>query len=547
MYRNKKSASLVGCFLASLAASHVTADPFAEKDVPFDKLSWVTTHNSYEKINQNLKEIPQQLNDGVRGFMLDLYYKPQFSGANAIRVCHKELMCYGSFANQLKNEFLPFLQKNKNEVVTLFLETYITRAQLQTLFDSIPHVADVAFDPANFGPAAWPTRGQMVQKNNRLIIFTDNAGVAGTYTVNGRPVKVLHDRQWLVQNRWDTLGPVASNILAAHDFSCPTRWSDVPLATAEVSANTGKRWNRLFLMNQFHHVTSTISDSAAYDNNLTYLLRRADNCGRQPNFIGVNNYRNGDLDSYAKALSIGGIYFWEGNRADSKQDAVCVIPRGQRTLSLASAGCENDEARSLSLSGIYKGTRIRLFDSASGSRADDHVIIDVKRDIGITEKVVVPTFEQTVNNDTYQAVFVRNNGLDGKVSRIQVERTPDDFSDAAIAMHEGNNATQNLDCVVPFHYGHTMKMTSNSFRCSNDEIRSATILKAKAGTSFTLTGHPAGDFSQGVTTVTILRDIRTPVVVPSFNRSYQDQHVKVENQRGAIDGKVSFGYIWGSR
>lgn len=126
------------------------------------------------------------------------------------------------------------------------------------------------------------------------------------------------------------------------------------------------------------------------------------------------------------------------------------------------------------------------------------MIIDVKRDIGITEKVVVPTFEQTVNNDTYQAVFVRNNGLDGKVSRIQVERTPDDFSDAAIAMHEGNNATQNLDCVVPFHYGHTMKMTSNSFRCSNDEIRSATILKAKAGTSFTLTGHPAGDFGAHV-------------------------------------------------
>jgi hypothetical protein len=34
-------------------------------DKPFNENYWVTTHNSYEKINQNLKEMPQQLNDGV--------------------------------------------------------------------------------------------------------------------------------------------------------------------------------------------------------------------------------------------------------------------------------------------------------------------------------------------------------------------------------------------------------------------------------------------------------------------------------------------------
>ena len=120
MNTRKRSTGLIGGFLTFLMTSHAIADPFAQKDLPFDQLSWVTTHNSYEKINQNLQEIPQQLKDGVRGFMLDLYHDDTYAHRDAIRVCHKKI-CYGSFANQLGNEFLPFLHGNRNEIVTLFL------------------------------------------------------------------------------------------------------------------------------------------------------------------------------------------------------------------------------------------------------------------------------------------------------------------------------------------------------------------------------------------------------------------------------------------
>lgn len=546
MYRYKRLAGFIACFLASFTASHVAANPFAKADLPFDQLSWVTTHNAYEKINQNLKEIPQQLSDGVRGFMLDLYHNDKHAGPDDIRVCHKSI-CYGSFANQLRNEFLPFLQNNRSEIVTLFLETYITRDQLQKFLNSFPQVADVAFNPDNFPAGSWPTAGQMAQKNNRLLIFTDRSEVAGTYTVNGRQIKVLYDQDWLVQNHWATLGAVASSIHAAHNFSCPSRWEHLPLTTAKVYSGTGKQWNRLFLMNQFHYATSTTADSASYDNNLTYLMRRTANCGVTPNFIGINNYRNGDTLPYTQALSQGGIYLWEQDNANTAGDTVCVIPRRAQTLRLPANGCENDEARSLSLTGIAKGTRITLFDNASGDRQDDHLIIDVKRDIGMNEKVVIGSFEASRTTDAYKAVFVRNNGLAGKVSRVEVGTTPVDFSDASIALYEGNNATQNLDCVVPFHYGHTVKMKSNGFGCSNDEIRSAKIIKAKAGAEFTLTGHPGGSFNEGRTNVIVLRDITTPVVIPSFNRSYQDQNVKVMNHTKAIDGKISFGYIGGKK
>jgi hypothetical protein len=58
------------CASVTLGAHAALVD---SRDKPFNEYSWVTTHNSYEKINQNLKEMPAQLKDGVRGFMIDIY------------------------------------------------------------------------------------------------------------------------------------------------------------------------------------------------------------------------------------------------------------------------------------------------------------------------------------------------------------------------------------------------------------------------------------------------------------------------------------------
>lgn len=534
--------------LFSFATVTAHAASLDSRNKPFNEYSWVTTHNSYEKINQNLKEIPAQLQDGVRGFMLDLYvetFDPR--PEQRIKVCHKQLACYGPLSAQLKNEFLPFLQKNPQEVVTLFLETYVERQHLQEVFDTLPGLADVSFDPANFAPDQWPTIAQMAARNNRLILLTDKRGVTGDYWVKGKKITVLFDQDWIVQNRWDTLGNVASSIESTHDWSCPTRWGNLPLNTEKVATSTGKQWKRLFLMNQFHPGTSTVFDSASYDNNLTYLKRREDNCAVTPNYVGINNYRSGETHRYTAALNNGGIYLHEGRQATRAQDIVCVIPVRAGVVDRKANGCENDEARSMSLSGVEKGTRIQLFDSGSGNTQDDHITIDVKRDIGIRERVVIGSFESDVSNRDYQAVYNRNNGLDGKTSRIVISRTPTDFSDASVAFYEGVNAGENLDCVIPFSSRHTVKMTSNSHGCSNDEIKSARIIKAKAGTSFTLTGHPQGDFKEGRTTVEVLRDITLPVVIATFNSSYSNADVKVTNYSKAVGGKVSFAYINGAR
>jgi hypothetical protein len=534
--------ALASAFSIAAFSAHASV---TAPDKPFNENHWITTHNSYEKINQHLQKMPQQLKDGVRGFMLDLYVDSGKTGANRIKVCHKTIACYGPFANHLKNEFIPFLKANPTEVVTVFLETYVGRDDLQQVFDSIPELGNYSFNPANFPAAGWPTPREMAALNNRLILMTDKREVSGNYTVNGKTVSVLFDQDWIVQNHWATLGPIASSIEKAHDWSCPTRWAGIPLDTKTVAVSTQKNWPRLFLMNQFHTVTSTIPDSAAYDNNLTYLMRRANNCGVTPNFVGVNNYRSGDLQSYTQALTHGGIYLWEVGNADKKQDAVCAIPAGNKTLRFPTGGCENDEARSMSLSGIKKGARITLFDNADGKRHDDYTVIDIKRDISRSEEVVIGSFETSSNDSTYQAVYIRNNVLNGKVSRVEIGLTPIDFSDATIAMYESNNASQNLDCTVPFNRAHHFGMKNNSYGCSNDEIRSAKIIKAKAGTRFSVTGHPEGNFSQGRTSVTIKRDITYPVIIPSFNRSFENADVKVD-AKGSLDGKISYGYFNGA-
>lgn len=385
----------------------------------------------------------------------------------------------------------------------------------------------------------------MAALNNRLIMLTDKREVAGDYWAQGKKITVLFDQDWIVQNHWATLGNVASNIESAHNWSCPTRWGNLPLSTKTVAASTGKQWKRLFLMNQFHPATSTTLDSAAYDNNLTYLKRREDNCGGKPNYVGINNYKSGEIERYTNALNNGGIYLHEGPNATRAQDLVCVIPVRPGVVNMSANGCENDEARSMSLSGVAKGTRIQLYDNASGNTQDDHITVDIMRDIGIHERVVLPGFEADVSNSHYRAVYNRNNGLNGKVSRVVIGKTPTDFSDATVAFYEGNNASQNLDCVIPFNFQYTMKLSSR-YGCSNDEIKSAKIIKAKAGTSFTLTGSPEGGYSQGRVSVQIMRDITSPIVIPTFNSSYSNADVKVTNYKEPVSGKVSFAYINGA-
>jgi hypothetical protein len=527
-----------------------TAPGINDFSKPFSQYTWVTAHNAY--VN-NMRE---QLARGVRGFMLDLHY---IEGVNdrtkKVRLCHLQSQggstCFGDqkvFLDELNNTFLPFLKNNPSAVLTFHLESYISHAQLQEVFNQVnPELGAYVFNPADFKTRDWPPLQDMISRNKRLVIASSMDATAGNFNIGNANFAIVKNTDYTVENTYNI-----GTTVFVHDWSCHSRNDDL-LSTS--FANISPLWPRLFVMNQFHSWGGSQADAGNIDNNLTYLMRRVEQyCAgpsnhKNPNFIALDFNQVGDGFPYAAALSQGGLYFYERNNASTAGDTVCVLPANHNyDLRLPTKGCENDEARSLQLRGVRAGTRITLYDSPDANRQDDFVIIDIKSTIPLKSSITINSFETSQSTDWVNVMAFHNNGLDGKVSRIRVGRTPavNDFSDAAIVFYEGNNGTQNIVCTVPFvkHSNFQMGYGNNAYGCDNDEIRSGRIISAKKNSLFAFAGHPGGNYSQGRATVTIKQDIVMPVLVPSFNRSYEDSNVKVVvDYGGNLDGKISYGWF----
>jgi hypothetical protein len=376
---------------------------------------------------------------------------------------------------------------------------------------------------------------------------------AGGYGIGGKTVTILPDSTNDVENTYN-LG----NTVLSHDWKCQSRYADLDLSLRKVD---GTR-NRLFVLNQFHAFGSSTAHAGDKDNNLTWLQRRVERyCGeptgwRKPNYLAIDFNQVGDAFPYAAALSQGGLYFYEGNGADRDRDTTCVLPGGQHrdgngveyNFELPAKGCERDEIRSMELEGISAGTRIEFYDSPNADRQDDFTIIDVKQSVPMGTRVSVDSLEGSSENFWYRKLAVHNNGLDGKVSRIKVTATPakEDFSDAMIVFYEEVNATQNIVCTVPFARDQRFQMGAgnNSYGCDNDEIDSAKIIKAKAGSYFSVTGSPQGGFSQGLAEVQVKKDILTPVIVGNFESNFENEYIKVRRCHGhKLGGQISFAYL----
>jgi hypothetical protein len=112
------------------------------------------------------------------------------------------------------------------------------------------------------------------------------------------------------------------------------------------------------------------------------------------------------------------VVFFEGNNAE--RDYVCnVSMESEKTLNFKKhRECVNDEVRSLILYDMPARRTLRLFDSPDGSRRDDWVEIVAKRKVS---KKQINTFERSFEDADVRVTYHRDNGLDGKVSRLEVE------------------------------------------------------------------------------------------------------------------------------
>jgi hypothetical protein len=131
-----------------------------------------------------------------------------------------------------------------------------------------------------------------------------------------------------------------------------------------------------------------------------------------------------DLDGKVSRLEVtsgdrlqGVATFYEGNWG--LQNKVCDLQISSREIRFVGHGsCDNDEAQSVVLSMVPAGTILRIFDDADCETGDDYITIRVTRDVF---RLTVGTFERSFENADAVSTYRRRNGLDGKVSCVQIE------------------------------------------------------------------------------------------------------------------------------
>ena len=297
------SAALAACTGGTIDGIVVGADDGGAPPPPerrFDQVTWLTSHNAFANKDDSPLIVPNQaqglraqLDAGVRAFMLDIHYwEPpallcvitlgQNCPPPGVYLCHGECESLPNVAQALTPKPLSgaletvrgFLVEHPDEVVTVFLEDYVSADQLRDVITQVGGLAELVFDPEapewSVHARGWPTVAAMIAADKRLVLFTDNAG-------NDNVAGVQHDAQYTVQNYW--------SIGNGDAYECVSRWSDIPLDQTE----TG--WDRLFVMSHFRDIP--FADNAALDNTYDNLARRVDEycapaAGKAPHFVAVD-------------------------------------------------------------------------------------------------------------------------------------------------------------------------------------------------------------------------------------------------------------------
>lgn len=108
----------------------------------------------------------------------------------------------------------------------------------------------------------------------------------------------------------------------------------------------------------------------------------------------------------------GIIAFYDGNGATGQMLQAVEDAPGQDFRP-----ARDNTVRSLKMHNVRPGAEIRLYDSPDGSTSDDFSIINVKR---VAPEYIVQSFERSYEDEYVRVTFIRNNGLDGQISRIRI-------------------------------------------------------------------------------------------------------------------------------
>lgn len=305
-------------------AAILACNGYAElRDRPLNKVVFPTTHNSMASLdisdwympNQE-KGIRQQLEDGVRGLLVDVHYGEPVKGriktiidneVNA-RATYEEAvgkegveaamrirdrlvgkpegpkdvyMAHGfcelgstRFATTLES-IKEFLVLNPSEVLIMVIQDEgVTPADVARCFEE-SGLLDFVYRGAVTPP--WPTLGEMVARNERIVVMAEN---------HAEGVPWYHHMIGILQE-------------TPYKFRTPEEFSNVP--------NRGGTTGSLLLMNNFIESVPPVPTKAEAVNAYDFLVKRGRSCiserGMVPNLIAVDFYKTGDLFKACRTLN----------------------------------------------------------------------------------------------------------------------------------------------------------------------------------------------------------------------------------------------------
>jgi hypothetical protein len=244
-------------------------------DRRYDQVAYATTHNAMSNMEDGFTGpnqrygVARQLEDGVRGLMLDTY-----NSAGVVSLCHSFCVLGERPLVDTLIDIREFLERRPYEIVTIIFESYVSAAATAATFtaaglDPYLHAQPVA-DP-------WPTLREMIASGRRLVVFTDSGG--GTYP--------WYHHVW--------------------SYAFETHYSFATPESLSCTPNRGNPANRLFILNHFLTQVFGSPQLAEQINHNPLFIDRANACaaanGALPNFVTVDFHDIGDTFAVVDALN----------------------------------------------------------------------------------------------------------------------------------------------------------------------------------------------------------------------------------------------------
>jgi hypothetical protein len=237
-------------------------------DRRFDEVAYLVTHNAMSNAedhfilpNQTFP-IYRQLEDGVRGLMLDVHENAD----GAVCLCHGDCRFGQRLLVDGLGDIRQFLDCHPDEVLTIIFESYVPESAIEQGFVDSGLIRYVRAQPID---TAWPTLRELIAADERLVVFTaDDARTLPWHLYT-------YDYAW--ENPYHAEAPA--------ELSC--------------AEDRGSRARSLWVFNHFLTAPTARPDLAEMINHDPFFGDRVDACradagGDLPNFVTVDFYEIGD-------------------------------------------------------------------------------------------------------------------------------------------------------------------------------------------------------------------------------------------------------------